>query len=65
MPTRPTPAASMRVEVGAVARQKRAVVIEESPVLSNVLQTAGWHAVRVSPQLVNTGTTASLSLEIK
>ena len=55
----------MRVEVGAVARQKRAVVIEESPVLSNVLQTAGWHAVRFSPQHVNTGTTASLSLEIK
>lgn len=55
----------MRVQVGAVARQKRAVVIEESPVLSNVLQTAGWHAVRFSPQHVNTGTTASLSLEIK
>ena len=43
----------------------QALVFEETPMLSNVLQDAGWKAVRYSPHQINSGNTSQIAFDIK
>ena len=43
----------------------QALVFEETPMLSIVLQDAGWKAVRYSPHQINSGNTSQIAFDIK
>ena len=52
-------------DFGRRARTVCALVLEESPSISTILQDRGWKAVRHSPCHINTGTTATIGRDIK
>lgn len=46
-------------------QQRCALVFEDAPSLSVLLQNVGWKAIRFSPHQINTGTTANVGQDIK